>query len=750
MSSRQVRRAARGADEAASPQPSDDEDELVARPTRAHFAAGLLDDDGDVSGADESDDDTDDDDDDDAEDDDAANVAEARASAHPAASELPAGTKPRRRAQRAAAAEPAPLVDDEEDEDWATLRTALALRRDERPDDDGEAAPELASASWWDAAEWPLRALYLSPDHELASRFGRKAVSAAKAEIGAHAAAPGRGAAPRARGARKSVFAPALAGAAVRGGAHGGGAAAGLSLERDAGASPTARLACAPPLLWYRFCYSRNYAQLADLATAAALSGDSRGLQRLLRDAPAHVEALCALAAVCERSGHADLAGTYVERAMCSYEAAAPPLALSHGGLLDARCRLRWSVRENASFLRAAAKRAAHAARAGCPRTAAELCRFLIGLTFAPLAETPHAAPAQAEEGEEEEEERAGRGARRARGAAQGREGEGLGGLASLRGLLSAAEAEAEGLCDPASLLLRIDAHCLRAGCLPLLRALPALCGQTVSLSIWPNLAFSLALAHRAAADGAAARAQLRTALCLFPAALPLLLCGGGGATADGDESAARARADAAAPLLARWRACMRALAALDGSNPLARAAGAPAAAAAAAAERYCCELEGVPYRQLLLLYDSTVAQRAFRQDSSTHRWLCECARELCDQLDAAAAAAARAAQPEGAADDAGAEAAALAEGAGVLALARDCALFRAAEWSWPRAELQGVSVDELGLSPLAQLPVEQMAADDADEAAGAAVPAVQRPGRRLDLTRHPLVVFVQSLMPWN
>ncbi|KAJ1619362.1 hypothetical protein T492DRAFT_890441 [Pavlovales sp. CCMP2436] len=567
------------------------------------------------------------------------------------------------------------------DDDWAALERTLPA--DEQAAGGGDGVAD----GWWVSAAWPLRPAYLTPEFELSERFGRRAVNAANAEIAAGRG--GKGAARSGgRSGRRGVLAPVGAGALL-GRARG---SASLSLERDDEAYASAGPAGGSGLMWFRFRYSAGYLQLAEHASAAALAGDSRALQGVLKDSPAHVEALCGLASVCERSGHGELAASYLAAALGAYEAALGPALLLRGGLLDPR--------------------------SGCHRTAAELCRLLVGLSFTP-------SPRRQAAGEGGEGGGAAAEGARSRRAASARDAwAGVRGLAGLEGMPAT---------DPQRILLRVDAHLCRCSCLSLMRALPSLVGQGASLALYPNLSFSLALAHRAAGDAPAASAQLHRALCLYPAALSVLLLGADGALA---ETAARHAAEA---LLRRWCAALRAAGEAS--------AAAPGEEEAEAREwEGACSPEEAAYRSLLLLYDAGVGAHAFRADTGCRQWLLDEAGELCDRL-------VRGTRDErGAAGGAPGGAPAGEEAREALALARDCAAFRRAEWASARAEFAGVSLDELGFSPLAQLPVDALMAEDDGVPHPVRAPAPPRPagGLRLDLAANPLRVFLQSMLPWS
>lgn len=190
-------------------------------------------------------------------------------------------------------------------------------------------------------------------------------------------------------------------------------------------------------------------------------SGDPNAIRALVERYPAQVDGLLKLAAYCSTAGQLELSAEFVERALHACERALHPLCT----LLDGSARLRWSEPNNRPFFVALHRHMINVGRKGCPRTALELGRLLLSLD-------PDA--------------------------------------------------------DPLHALLHLDAYALRSGeaewLLRLPRQLP-----THSLALYPNTAFSSALALRALGrvnDGSAdlATGQLRRALLLFPAALPMLL----------------------------------------------------------------------------------------------------------------------------------------------------------------------------------------------------------------------------------
>lgn len=405
-----------------------------------------------------------------------------------------------------------------DDDDDALLEAALAAMASSKP------AP-AAPAPLAPFEPWKLSAMHLDVHNELSRLFGRQQLRAAQQaerrerqqQHGhAHGDAHARGYATTAARLRE------------RGG--GGGRAklirlrdewppltGGLSMEvdHDAGATSIDEPTCtlgggAPSAYYFAFGYSAAYRQhQRDLEDAVEV-GDPRALQAIVQSAPYHAEANLRLGEYLALTGQLEAASEHAERALYACEQAVHPMCR----LLDGSARLVYSHTANRPFYLALFRHMVSVGRRGCPRTALELGRLLLSLD-------PAADPFHALLHLDYYALRAAEAATATTTAAAAATSAGEAGAATPPD-------------DPLQWLLQLAPTQLPAH----------------SLALYPNYAYSMALAKKrlherwlsrerrtdesdadqaasAAAEAAAeaaARAQLRRAMMLFPAALPLLV----------------------------------------------------------------------------------------------------------------------------------------------------------------------------------------------------------------------------------
>jgi len=213
-------------------------------------------------------------------------------------------------------------------------------------------------------------------------------------------------------------------------------------------------------LSWFVFTHSSLYAQSEQELQLCVQSADPNSLHRLLRTYPYQLDALLLLADYCGRTAQHELASELVERALFGCETALHPLCKPWLGT----ARLSWEEPANRPFLKALSRHMHSVARRGCPRTALELGRLLLSLS----------------------PER-----------------------------------------DPLHACLHLDHFALRAAAAVPADAMWVLrltrCYPAHGLPLYPNYALSAAAALRVLGRAEAAATQLRRALLLFPAVLPLL-----------------------------------------------------------------------------------------------------------------------------------------------------------------------------------------------------------------------------------
>ena len=330
----------------------------------------------------------------------------------------------------------------EAEPDEAELLAAVVAERAACPDTAADGAV---------AEEDPLKLNmgHLDATKELSRTFGRntlrKIAAAERAERGAGRGPGVAGAHQGGRRAAKPVFVrPRDTWPPLRSGL-------GMELQRsEAGVS------------WFSFTQSALYVQSEMELQVCVQSADPNSLQRLLRTYPFQLDALLLLSDYLGRTAQHELAAELVERAVYACEGALHPMCKPWLGT----ARLSWAEPANRPFFRALGRHMLNVARRGCPRTALEIGRLLVGLD--PAADPTHA-------------------------------------------------------------LLHLDHFALRAAAaaaapreaewvLRLPRAYPS-----HGLGLYPNYALSAAVALRWLGRAAEAERQLRRALLLFPAALPLL-----------------------------------------------------------------------------------------------------------------------------------------------------------------------------------------------------------------------------------
>jgi hypothetical protein len=571
---------------------------------------------------------------------------------------------------------------------------------------------------------WRLSPVHADVSNELARIFGRQALRAANAEQ--------RRDRPPQHG--RDGYEAAAARLRERGGGGGRGRlikprdtwppfSGGLGMEVDhfaaaPGEDVTGASASAPAAQRFVFTHSAAYRTAQRDLDEAVEVGDPRALQAIVQYHPYQVEALLRLSDYCALAGQREQSTELCERALYACEQALHPMCR----LLEGSCRLRYSEPANRPFFLALHRHMIASGRRGCSRTALELGRLLLSLD--PQADPMH----------------------------------------TLLHLDFYALSVATASTDPARQSSG-DAAAEGEQCVRWLIGLAHSQLPGHSLPLYPNYAFSLALAKRwlyervrdrhrrldetdeqlSAAraveedTGGAASMQLRRALLLFPAALPLLLeCTEAGA-AGGTNANLN---PAAVTLAARWHA-------IHGD---------------ASCEANC----GATLRKLLMLYcrkaSSLWALRRYRE------WLVAEASALCGHLEAVAQS--RPAAAAAAATGSTTEVAEMAQGAEVGRLWRDARAATTAEYvecaSSRHDEFASADPADFPPTPPDALPPEQLenleAAADLGVAARQWVRARQmphqlRPHGRLvlpreewvviDRTMHPVLKFFYSLLPW-
>ena len=558
---------------------------------------------------------------------------------------------------------------------------------------------------------WQLNALHVDVSNELSRMFGRDALREANAAERKE----------RQRLAHGSDRARAATAARLRAKGGGGGRArmikprdnwpdvvsGGLGMDIDHEHGSNARSASSGrfgdlPDQFFVFTHSSTYRQSQSALTEIVEMGDPRALQEFVAAHPWQVDGLLRLSDYLAMIGQHELAAEHSERALYAMEQALHPMCK----LLEGNARVRFAEPRNQPFFRALHRHMISAGRRGCHRTALELGRLLLSLD--PLADPMHA-------------------------------------------------------------LLHLDHHALRAAddaeeATRWLLALPAALPDH-SLPLYPNFAFSLALARRrlferhqrrdrrldesadeqaAAATAEAhaegeARAQLRRALLLFPAALPLLVAAAG---------------DAASEALARSPALLATWASVHGE---------------AASEARC----GATLRKLLSLYVRKSASLWAVRGTCT--WLIDEAAVITDALEVATRDASRAADGdigEGRGD---------AERLAIVRLWHDARAAREDQYPAETAkydEFGSADPADFSSAPPDPLPAEQLeqafreiaaaggggggrgggGGANADDDGGWAA-RIRPEGRlvvprhewvELDPATHPLKQFFLSLLPWT
>ena len=588
--------------------------------------------------------------------------------------------------------------DDDEDEDSLLAMPPLGRASE-------SAASELAPEPPPPLDPWRLIALHVDVSNELARRFGRQTLRQAAAaerkerhQGGGEQHARGYAAAAarlreRGSGGRGRLIKPRDTWPPFGGGLD-------MEIDHDAAARDASDVGGVGVGVgvggvgqgnaqYFVFTHSSAYRQSQRELDDAVESGDPNALQHVTARHPFQVDGLLRLSEYYALAGQLELSAEHVERALYACEQSLHPMCR----LLDGSARLRHTVPANRPFFIALYRHMISVGRRGCPRTALELGRLLLSL-------------------------------------------------------------DPEN--DPMRALLHIDFYALKADeaaangveddCLLWLLQLPTAQLRCHSLPLFPNYAFSLALARkrlhnrlleqsnerrldevmeqRAAAAAteeeaeAEARTHLRRALLLFPAALPLILDGGGQDGADGAR---------VATLRSRW-------AAIHG-------------AAGNAAQ---C---GATLRKLLALYVKKSATLWAGRGART--WLVAEAERLCGVLEAATT-------PVGLDEEA----------LEVKRLWADLQAVREHEYgtaavSGQLDEFASADPDDFAPTPPDALPADQLEQLEPAGALGAAPRQWVRVARRqlrpegrlvvprdewreLDAATHPFVQFFVSLLPWT
>jgi len=432
----------------------------------------------------------------------------------------------------------------------------------------------------------------------------------------------------------------------------------------------------------FTFTMSSSYRQSQRELEEAVDVGDPELLRNVVQRHPCQVDGLLRLGEYCGKTGQLELAAELTERALWCCEQALHPMC----SLLDGSVRLQYSKPTNQPFFIALFRHMIGCGRRGCPRTALEVGRLLLSLD--PAA-------------------------------------------------------------DPMHTLLHLDFYSLRAAdddvytldwLLQLPQQLP-----THSLALYPNIAFSLALARRKLHErcmhrerrmdqpvdqtaeidaAAAATSQLRRALLLFPSGLPLLLCK--------MATAGQPPLPPPAELLAEW-------AAVHGQS----------------ADQDGC---GATLRKLFTLYaEKCVSLWSAR---NAREWLLAEATQLASLLKGLPSPpAAGEMQPP-------VPAALPSEARHLLRLWQDCKLVSACEYPVASSgrfdEYSSADVADFSPNPPDALPADQLEAAAGQGAAGRWVrhaPRQLRPEGRLVVPRkewlvldpatHPLKQFFLALLPW-
>jgi hypothetical protein len=613
---------------------------------------------------------------------------------------------------------------------------------------------------------WKLSPLHIDVSHELARRFGRQTVREAAAD-NPNRPAQQQGGGPHARG-----YEAAAARLRERSGGGGRGRlikprdewpplTGGLGMERMehaplAGSQRPPTGDGSPVATHFTFTLSGAYRRSQRDLEEAVDIGDPRALQHICAEHPYQADALLRLSDYLALAGQLEAAREHAERALYACEQAVHPMCR----LLEGTARLSFDAPANRPFFVALQKHMVSAGRRACPRTALEVGRLLLSLD-------PHSDPMHALLHLDYYALRADE--------------------ATTTAAATAAAAASSNAKAPAS-----GSGAAADDCLLWLLQLAGTQLPAHSLGLYPNYAFSIALARRrlherlrsrarrmdesdaqqatyahAEAEAAAdARGHLRRALLLFPAVLPLLLRGADGNAADGD-----ARATG---LCARW-------AAVHG-----------AAASVASCGKTLGKLLALYHAKCALLWTAPPARAWLVAEAEALAVLLEATVLAKKRAEAVKAAGSRGAGGGGGGggDSAGSAGSARGEAAAELELldaeqceARrlwaDLATVREREYGeGSRAfvvdEFAGADVADFAPTPPDALPAEQLEelemAADLGRAARQWVRAAHRPdafqrnlqrqmmGRlvvpreewvELDRTRHPIVQFFHSLLPW-
>uniref|UniRef100_A0A8C9JP72 TCF25 ribosome quality control complex subunit n=1 Tax=Panthera tigris altaica TaxID=74533 RepID=A0A8C9JP72_PANTA len=133
-------------------------------------------------------------------------------------------------------------------------------------------------------------------------------------------------------------------------------------------------------LSFFAFEHSEEYQQTQHKFLAAVESMEPNNIVVLLQTSPYHVDSLLQLSDACRFQEDQEMARDLVERALYSMECAFHPLF----SLTSGTCRLDYRRPENRSFYLALYKQMSFLEKRGCPRTALEFCKLILGGVLEP------------------------------------------------------------------------------------------------------------------------------------------------------------------------------------------------------------------------------------------------------------------------------------------------------------------------------------------------------------------------------
>ncbi|XP_053304821.1 transcription factor 25 [Spea bombifrons] len=127
---------------------------------------------------------------------------------------------------------------------------------------------------------------------------------------------------------------------------------------------------------YFTFEHQRDYQQVQFKFLDAVESMDPNNIVLLLQMNPYHVDSVLQLSDVCRLQEDQEMARDLIERALYSLECAFHPVF----SLTSGTCRLDYRRAENRGFFLALFKHMYFLEKRGCPRTALEFCKLILGL----------------------------------------------------------------------------------------------------------------------------------------------------------------------------------------------------------------------------------------------------------------------------------------------------------------------------------------------------------------------------------